>query len=137
MGQQEATLYLRNKLMRHIEWNGQEVEFFRNKRNEYEEIEDGEIAESFKLKGLFHDGGGYGGMLNIQIYEREGAKTVTRMKPMLLCSYEDGLNIKNDDWCMINEEKFIVVDKVNVKAANIAFDISFERDNTIGNDYYG
>ena len=136
MGQQEATLYLKNKLMRHIQWSGQEVEFCRNARNEYGEIIDDEIAETFTFKGLFHDGGGYGGMLNIQIYEREGAKTVTRMKPMLLCSYDDGKDIKNDDWCIINGEKFIVVDKVNVKAANIAYDISFERDNTVGNDYY-
>lgn len=128
----EATWFLKNKLMRHIAWNGQEFEVFRYGRNEYGELDEN-IIESFKFKGLFHDGGGYGGMLNIEIYERDGARTMSKMKPMILCTYEDGVNITTDDWCMIGGDKFNVIDKNNVKQLGIMFEISLEKDNTIGN----
>ena len=125
----ESTLFLRNKLFRHVMWNGQNIIFYRNKKNDYNEIIDDEIDCEFKIRGLFHEGGGYGGMLNIELYERDGARTVSKMKPMILCMYEDGLPLEMDDWCSINNNIFRVVEKNDVKNLGIAFEVSLERDN--------
>ena len=125
----EAVLFLRNKLRRHIEWNGQPLTFYRYGKNQYEEIDENVIEKQFDIKGLFHEGGGYGGMLNIELFERDGARTTSKMKPMVLCSYEDGKDIEMDDWVVIAENKYNVVEKVNVKNLNIAYEISLEIDN--------
>lgn len=125
----EAVLFLRNKLFRHIKWNGQKITFYRNKLNEYHEIINDEIEEEFEFKGLFHEGGGYGGMLNIELFERDGARTTSMMKPMVLCMYEDGEPLQMDDWCIINNNRYKIVDKNDVKNLGIAFEISMEIDN--------
>jgi len=123
----EASLYLRNKLHRHIEWNGQPLIFYRYSKNEYEELTN-EIEEEFHFKGLFHDGGGYGGMLNFELFERDGARTITKMKPMILCKYEDGKDIVIDDVVYMAGIKYRMVEKNNVKNLNIAFELSLEKD---------
>lgn len=124
----EATLFLQNKLARHISWNGQMLTFTRYSKNEYEELTD-EVERTFTFKGLFHDGGGYGGMLKIEIYERDGGRTFTKFKPLVLCLYEDGKDIQTDDVVEIGGNKYNVVDITNVKNLNIAFEISLEIDN--------
>lgn len=124
----EALLFLKNKIMRHIQWNGQELTFYRYKKNNYGELSD-EIEQEFTFKGLFHDGGGYGGMLNIEMYERDGSRTISRMKPMVLCSYEDGKDLTTDDWTIIGDDKFRIVGKQDVKSLRAFFEISMERDN--------
>ena len=123
----EATLFLRNKINRHIQWNGQDFTFIRYKRNEYKEFTE-EIDKRFSFKGIFHDGGGYGGMLNFELLERDGSRIVTKMKPMIMCSYEDGRNIERDDVVAISDAVYRVVDKQNVKNLDIAFEISLEED---------
>lgn len=124
----EAVLFLKNKLLRHVKWNGQPIIFYRNSKNEYNELTD-EIENQFIIIGLFHEGGGYGGMLNIELYERDGARTFSKMKPMILCSYQDGFNLKTDDWCKINNNTYKIVEKNDVKNLGIAFEISLEIDN--------
>ena len=124
----EAVLFLKNKLLRHVKWNGQPIIFYRNSKNEYNELTD-EIENQFIIIGLFHEGGGYGGMLNIQIYERDGARTVTKMKPMILCLYEDGKDLDMDDEVIISDYKYKIIDKNDVKNLKIAFEISLEIDN--------
>lgn len=124
----EATLFLKNKLMRHIEWNGQELTFYRNEKNHYGEIDEEGIEAKFTFKGVFHDGGGYGGMLNVEMYERDGSRTTTKFKPMILCSYEDGKNLAVDDWVKIADNVYHVVGKNDVKNLRIVFEISLELD---------
>lgn len=123
----EATLFLRNKLKRHIDWSGQELTFYRSVKNEYGELTD-EIEQEFSMKALYHDGGGYGGMVNIEILERDGGRTFTRMKPMVMCLYEDGIDIQTDDWIIISENRYRVVDKLDIKNLNVVFEISLELD---------
>lgn len=122
-------VYFRNKIKRQIEWNGQEFVFTRYALNEYEEIDYSKVDKEFHLKGIFHEGGGYGGMLNIQIYERDGARTLTKMKPMILCLYEDGKDLDMDDEVIISDYKYKVVDKNDIKNLKVAFEISLEIDN--------
>lgn len=124
----EATLFLRNKLARHVSWNGQELTFTRYKRNEYNEIID-EVDTTFTFKGLFHDGGGYGGMLKLDFWERDGATNFTKFKPIVLCMYEDGKNIQTYDVLELGGNRYNVVEITNVKNLNIAFEISLEIDN--------
>lgn len=120
--------YLRNKIKRQIEWNGQDLTFLRYKKNDYHELTD-EVEKEFNFKGIFHEGGGYGGMLNIELYERDGARTVSRMKPMILCLYEDAKDLDMDDMVVIGNNKYNVVEKNDVKNMHIAFEISLEVDN--------
>lgn len=124
----EAVLFLKNKLDRHIEWNGQMLTFQRYAKNDYEELTD-VVSEEFTFKGIFHEGGGYGGMLNIELYERDGGRTPSKMKPMVLCRYEDGLNLEMDDFVKISNNIYKVVDKADVKNLGIAFEVSMEIDN--------
>lgn len=120
--------YLRNKIKRQIDWNGQEFEFLRYKQNEYHELTD-EVEEKFLFKGIFHEGGGYGGMLNIELYERDGARTVSKMKPMILCLYEDAKDLDMDDTVLIGDCRYLVVEKNDLNNMHIAFEISLEIDN--------
>lgn len=124
----EATLFLRNKLKRHITWNGQELTFKRYVKNQYEELTD-EVEQEFNLIGLFHDGGGYGGMLNVELFERDGGRTTTKFKPMILALYEDANVLDVDDRVTISNETYKVVEVTNVKQLNIAVEISLEVDN--------
>lgn len=126
----EATLFLKNQIYRHIAWNGQEFTFYRLAKNSYEEFTD-EIEQEFTFRGIFHDGGGYGGMLNFQLYEREGGRTLTRMKPMILCKYEDGKDLQIDDMVQIGDRKFRMLEKQDIKSLGIAFEISLEQDNGV------
>lgn len=124
----QVEVFLRNKITRQINQNGQPLKFTRYKVNEYmEETQD--VDKEFELNGIFHEGGGYGGMLNIELYERDGARTITKMKPMVLCLYEDGVNLEMDDTVVISDNVYKVVAKNNVKNLNIVFDVSLEEKN--------
>ena len=121
-------VFLRNKLERQIKWNGQPFKFIRHKRNDFHEITD-EVEKEFNFNGVFHEGGGYGGMLNIEMYGRDGGKTVTKMKPMVLALYEDSVEVDTDDYVNIGDYIYKVVEKTDIKNLHIAFEISLEVDN--------
>lgn len=124
----QAEVFFRNKIKRQILWNGQDFVFIRYKKNEYHEETD-EVEEEFYVKGIFHEGGGYGGMLNFELYERDGSREWSKMKPMILCLYEDGVDLQIDDEVQISDKKYKVVEKNNIKAFKVAFEISLEVDN--------
>lgn len=124
----QVSVFLKNKIVRQIKWNGQKFEFLRFKKNEYQESTE-EVEKTFELNGIFHEGGGYGGMLNIEMYGRDGGKTVSKMKPMILCLYEDGVNLDTDDVVFIGDYKYHIVEKSDIKNLKIAFEISLEVDN--------
>lgn len=120
--------FLRNKIVRQIKWNGQKFEVLRFKRNNFHELTE-DIEKTFELNGVFHEGGGYGGMLNIEMFGRDGGRTVSKMKPMILCLHEDGVNLDTDDVIIIGDYKYHIVEKNDVKNLKIAFEISLEIDN--------
>lgn len=119
----QVELFFRNKLLRQIKQNGQFFDFSRFKKNSYGEETD-EVELSFNINGIFH-----GGMLNIELYERDGARTITKMKPMILCLYEDGIKLQIDDEVIVSGNIYKVVAKNNIKNLNIAFDVSLEEKN--------
>lgn len=117
--------YLRNKIVRQIKWNGQNFVFTRYKTDEYHQLTD-EVDKTFEFNGVFHDGGGYGGMLNIELFERDGGRTVSKMKPMILCLYEDGCQLAMDDFVTIGDNNYKIVEKIDIKNLRIAYEVSLE-----------
>lgn len=117
--------FLRNKIERQIGWNGQELVFVRYAKNAYGELID-EIVAEFVYVALFHEGGGYGGMLNIELFERDGGRTVSQLKPMILCMYEDGLNLQKDDFVNVGSNVYKIVEKIDIKNLHIAYELSLE-----------
>ena len=129
----QTEVFLRNKIKRQIKWNGQQFIFERYKLNDYSEIDYNAIDKEFIVNGIFHEGGGYGGMLNIELFERDGARTTTKMKPMILCLYEEGKDLDMDDVVKISDYKYKIVDKQDVKNLNVAYEISLEVIKEYGN----
>lgn len=125
--------FLLSKIKRQIQWNGRNLDFVRFRRDEYGQLTN-EVEETISFRGLFHEGGGYGGMLNIELYENDGARTTTKMKPMVLCLYDDGDKIRIDDYVKISNRMFFVVDKSDVSGFGVAFELSLELDNREGPD---
>lgn len=125
--------FLESKIKRQVQWNGRMLDFIRFRRDAYGQITD-DVDEEFSFRGVFHEGGGYGGMLNIELYESDGARTTTRMKPMILCLYADGDKVRIDDYVRISNRMFSVVDKSDVSGFGVAFEISLELDNREGAD---
>lgn len=120
-----AEVYLKNKVKRQIEWNGREATFIHYKQNQYHETTD-EVEWKKTIKGVFHEGGGYGGMLNFELYERDGSRMASRMKPMFLCALDDATEITMGDIMLLNNHKYKVIEKSNVSELNVAYEISFE-----------
>ena len=122
----QVQTFLRNKIKRQIDWNGQEFEFKRYAENSYHELSD-EVEQTFNVKGIFHEAGGYGGMLNIELYEREGSREFSKMKPMILCLYDDvSKQLTLDDRVQVGDDKYFVVEKNDIKNMHIAYEISLE-----------
>lgn len=123
-----ADRFMRSKIIRQVKWNGRDMKFVRYKRDIYNQVTD-EVDEEINIRGVFHEGGGYGGMLNIELYENDGARTVSKMKPMVLCMYEDGIRVDIDDEVKIGGYWYLVVEKNDVSNLGVAFEISLEINN--------
>ena len=125
--QMQVETFLKSKINRLIKWNGQDFVFTRKMKNEYHEIVDDTDFE-IHIRGVFHDGGGYGGMLNLELYTREGSREYDKSKPMILCLVDDDSSqIVIDDEITIGRTPYTVVDKVDVKNLGIAYEISLEQ----------
>ena len=125
--QMQVETFLKSKINRLIKWNGQDFVFTRKMKNQYHEIVDDTDFE-IHIRGVFHDGGGYGGMLNLELYTREGSREYDKSKPMILCLVDDDSSqIVIDDEVTIGRTPYTVVDKVDVKNLGIAYEISLEQ----------
>ena len=123
----QVETFLKSRINRLIQWNGQEFVFTRKQKNQYHEIVD-DTEITIQIKGVFHDGGGYGGMLNLELYTREGSREYDKSKPMILCMVDDNSSqIIIDDEIQIRNVKYTVVDKVDLKNLGIAYEISLEQ----------
>lgn len=119
--------FLKNKITRQIKWNGKSFTFIRYKENDYHEKNYNEVEMEVTLEGVFHEGGGYGGMLNIELYSRDGGRTVSKMKPMILClKTEESTVLKMDDVVKVGEYVYKVVEKNDIQNLGVAFEISLE-----------
>lgn len=122
-----AKTFLRNKINRQVLWNGREFVFIRYKQNSYHEPTD-EVELEITIRGVFHDGGGYGGMLNYELYERDGSREVSKMKPMVVCLYDDvSSQIQMGDKVEIDGSKYFVVEKNDVTKMQVLYEISLEQ----------
>lgn len=121
----EPFLYLKNKFRRQMAYQGRDLRFIKFKEDDYHQLTD-EIERIIELKGIYHQGGGYGGMLNYELIERDGGRTISFMKPMILAFYEDAKDISMDWRVVVGGELFRVVEKNDVNNLNVAFDISLE-----------
>lgn len=123
----QVETFLKTKIERLIKWNGQEFVFTRKMKNQYHEIVDDTDFE-LHIRGVFHDGGGYGGMLNLELYTREGSREYDKSKPMILCLVDDNSSqIVIDDEIRIGNVDYTVVDKVDLKNLGIAYEVSLEQ----------
>ena len=123
----QVETFLKSRIKRLIQWNGQELIFTRKAKNQYHEIID-EPEVTIRIKGVFHDGGGYGGMLNLELFTREGSREYEKSKPMILClNDENSSQIVIDDEIKIGNVNYTVVDKVDLKNLGVAYEISLEQ----------
>ena len=122
----QVQTFLRNKINRQILWNGQDFVFTRYGENKYHELTD-EVEKTIKIRGVFHEGGGYGGMLNQELFEREGSREFSKMKPMILCLYDEvSKDLQMDDRVVSGDDIYFVVAKNDIKNLHIAFEVSLE-----------
>ena len=110
-----------HKVLREIQIHGTEYAFFRKKVDKYGEPTKEEPEQIANVKGLFHVSKGYITQ-NIQ----DGTKTHTKGQPMLMVAHENIGEIKTEDFFVINENKYKVVEKNNIQEYNIVTDISLE-----------
>ena len=117
MGQE---LFLKNKINRQINQNGSTYTFKRFGTDEYGQLTD-EVEETFVIKGLFHET-----IQHVQtvLSELESARVIDVPNSYLLCLFEDGDQIKLDDFTMINKQIYKVVNKFNVGNYNVAYDVA-------------
>ncbi len=127
MGKMMSETFLRERVKRRILWDGRDFTFTRYAKNSYKEITD-EVEKQYTIKGIYHDGGGYGGMLNLELLEREGSRETERTKPMIFCAYDEVTkDVQMDDRVVIGDDLYYVVEKQNVTNYSIAYEISLEK----------
>lgn len=127
MGKMLSETFLRERVKRRILWDGRDFKFTRYAVNEYHE-KTNEVEKEYTIKGIYHDGGGYGGMLNIELVEREGSRDLMKTKPMILCLCDDvSKDVQMDDRVFIGDDEYFVVERTNLTNYNIAYEISLER----------
>ena len=114
--------FLRNKINRQIKQNGSEYIFKRFGKDEYGQLND-EVECSFTVHGLFHETINH---VQNTLSELEGARIVDVPKSYILCLFEDGDQIRLDDFVEINNKIYKTINKVNVGNYNIAYDVSLE-----------
>lgn len=112
--------FLKNKIERQINLNGQEFIFIRYKEDEYHQVSDEEKEEIY-VKGIFHTTNSF-----VKANTSDASVVRSKPQPMILTLYEQGLLIKINDKVVINEETYKVVDINDVNSFNVACDISLE-----------
>lgn len=112
--------FLRNKINRQIKQNGSKYIFKRYGVDEYDQLTN-EIVKEMPIKGLFHET-----INHVQqiLSESDGARITDVPQSYILCLFNDGDQIKMDDFVEINERIYKVVNKTNIGNFNVAYDIN-------------
>lgn len=114
------SLYLKNKVQRQINMNGQEFEFNRYEEDEYHQISDVPTT-TIKVTGIYHTSNSF-----VTNNASDAAVVRTKQQPMILLLFDDANKLKQNDKVTINNENFKVVDINNVNEFNVACEISLE-----------
>lgn len=110
------------KLKKLLKVNGVDFEVTRRKLNEFREYTDDAAEVITTIKGIYHEQS-----TPISIMTTEGSQFRTEKTPMILCSYEDALDmIQIKDIIHYNGKDYIVQGIVNYMELNIVMDISLE-----------
>ena len=110
-----------HKVLREIQIHGTDCILLRKKVDKYGEPTKEEPEQIAKVQGLFHVSKGY-----VTQSIQDGTKTHRKGQPMLMVAYENTRDIRTDDFLIINENKYKVVEKYNIQEYNIVTDISLE-----------
>ena len=111
-------LYLKNKLRRQLDWNGENFTFTHMGEDKYHNPTE---ATEITIKGLYHQQTSY-------VSKNSGDGTVSHSKPspMILCLYEEGKNLSINDTITINEKAMFITGIEDVHELNVALQISLE-----------
>lgn len=108
------------KLSRNILLNGQMIEFYRNKKDEFNQPTE-EIEKVKCCKCLVHSTQGYRSRTRV-----DGGNVETKGQPMLLMMREESENLKVDDFVIILDKKYKINALSNIGLFDFAIDISLE-----------
>lgn len=112
--------YARNQ----ITWYGQDYEFMRTGRNEFNEI-DSTLTETINLRGIYHDGGrklDLYRVLNLTTY----GTYLSESMPQIFCMWEDCVKLKMHDILRMNNMTYIVTGIYNIHELNIMGEVSLK-----------
>lgn len=112
--------FLRTKVKRLIASSGVSARFVRYGTNKYDEPTD-EIEFEVTAKMVFHTSKVY-----VKQTIGDSSKTVTKQQPMLLCLYEDALDLASGDIVHLNGKQYTLVGITNINELNAACDLSLE-----------
>jgi hypothetical protein len=112
--------FLESKIKRQLDFNGIMYKFIGVKENEYHElVEDEENA--VEIKGIYHESNSY---------ESEtvatGSVTHSKPQPMILCLWQDALEIEAGYKVKCGSKNFEVIAKNDIQDYGIACDISLK-----------
>jgi hypothetical protein len=115
----QPSKFLENKIKRQLKINGIEYKFIGVKENEYHElIEDG--VET-KIKGIYHESNSYESES-----VADGAVIHSKPQPMILCLWQDALEINVGYKVQYGSKNFEVIAKNDIQDYGIACDISLK-----------
>lgn len=116
----QMALFLKNRISRQLELNGNKYTFVHYKVDEYKQLTD-EVESSVEVVGLFHTTNSY-----IKESTGEGARIVSKPQPMMLMLFEDSEKLSKDDKVTIGSCIYKVVNKTDVNHFGVACDVSLE-----------
>lgn len=108
------------KLKRLIDLEGITITFLRDKLNDFNEP-DGSSIEVATIKGLWHTSNSY-----VTLTKGDAATVRSKPSPEFLTLFEDGKDIKQGDYVMLNGTKFNVNGPVDVGNLQLAINVSLE-----------
>lgn len=108
----------------YIKWYGQDYEFMRTGRNEFNEIDD-KLVEIISLRGIYHEGGrklDLYRVLNLTTY----GTYLSESMPQIFCLWEDCKKLKMHDILRMNDVTYIVTGVFNIHELNSMGEISLK-----------
>lgn len=115
------TSFLRNKVLRQIEYNGREFHFTHIGEDQYHQPN---IANpiDITIKGIFHESISY-----VSETKTDAGRMVSKPQPMILALYEDAKQLSVDDRVTIGDNTFSVTSITDVGNLKITGDISLRK----------
>lgn len=106
------------KVRRLIQVNGKVYDFFRQPKNEFGEPIPGD-PEHICIRGIYHETTGY-----LSLTASDSTTIRKQTSPMILCTWEDAKNLKQEDQVKFNNKLYAVSSVKDVTELQIIADIS-------------